>query len=578
MKKIIFTLFLCLSISQINAINLSGNSDEMAANAKEDSRNGQDSAEKTKGLADVSEQLRIFNQLYKTLDLYYVDTLDAAKNITAAINAMLYELDPYTEYYTAKNAKDLNTMTTGKYAGVGALIHYYKAEDRCVIYQLYDGKPAQMAGMKVGDVLLSIDGKDTGKKGSQEVGAYVSSVSNMLRGDANTVATVKVKREGVADTLSIDITRANVQMPSVPYSGMITPEVGYINLNTFTTGCSQEVMQALRGLKEQGATSLVLDLRDNGGGLANEAVKIVNLFVEKGKLILTMKGKTAQANSSYATQNKPEDLHMPLVVLVNGNSASSSEIVCGSLQDLDRAVIVGERTYGKGLVQQPHELPYNGILKLTTSHYYIPSGRCIQALDYSHRAENGEAYRTPDSLTKVFYTEAGRPVRDGGGITPDLVVKDSIPLALAYLRQSDEYFDWLNKYCREHSTISSASEFNLADEDYADFVEYIKSSEFTPESRSKRVIEQLRKILKVEGASEEAENSLKALEANLRPDIDRLLLQNKETMTMLLGADLCDRYYYTAGARENMLQHDIQLDAAVALLQDTARYNALLKP
>ena len=550
MKKIIFALFFCLLTGGIKAQNLS----------------------------NISEQLKIFNQLYKTLDLYYVDTLNAQKNITTAINAMLYELDPYTEYYTAKTAKDLNTMTTGKYAGVGALIHYYKAEDRCVIYQLYEGKPAQMAGLKVGDVLLSIDGKDTGKKGNMEVGSYVSSVSNALRGDANTVAVVKVKRQGVVDTVAVNITRANVQMPSVPYSGMISPEIGYICLSTFTSNCSQDVLQALQELKRQGAKSLILDLRDNGGGLANEAVKIVNLFVEKGKLILKMKGKIAEANTSYATQNKPEDLQMPLVVLVNGNSASSSEIVCGSLQDLDRAVIVGERTYGKGLVQQPHELPFNGVLKLTTSHYYIPSGRCIQALDYTHRAENGEAYRTPDSLTKVFYTEAGRPVRDGGGITPDIMVKDTLPLTLAYLRQSDEYFDWLNKYCAEHSAISPAGEFALSEEDYADFVAYITSSEFTPESRSKRALEQLRNILNAEQATDEAAAALDVLEQSLSPDMKKLLMQNKETMAPLISSDLCDRYYYTAGARQNLLLHDKQLDAAIEILQDTERYKALLKP
>lgn len=548
MKKVFLALSICLSASFLSAQNLS----------------------------NVSQQLKIFNQLYKTLDLYYVDTLDAKKNITTAINAMLYELDPYTEYYTASDAKDLNTMTTGKYAGVGMLIHYYKAEDRCVAYQLFEGKPAQVAGIKVGDILLSIDGKDTGKKGSKDLNTYVSSVSNALRGDPNTIAKVKVKRPGTNDTLEIDVIRANVQMPSVPYSGMVDSEVGYIYLSTFTANCSQDVMQALRSLKARGAKSIILDLRGNGGGLANEAVNIVNLFVEKGKLILKMKGKTADSNLSYATQQKPEDTEIPLTVLVNGSSASASEIVCGSLQDLDRAVIVGERTFGKGLVQQPHELPSDGVLKLTTSHYYIPSGRCIQALDYTHRSSNGEAYRTPDSLTHVFHTEAGRPVRDGGGITPDIIVKDTVPTLLAYLRNSDAYFDYLNSYCHKHPTIAPAGEFALTEEEYSEFVDTIVASGFTPENRSKRVVEQLRTILKAEDASEEAMNNLTTLEQSLKPNIAQNLRQYKDVMSSLIAADLCDRYYYAAGAQQSILRHDKQLDAAIAVLKDSKRYHEIL--
>ena len=546
MKKVCFSLLICLAATAAMAQNLQ----------------------------NASKQLKVFNQLYKTLDMYYVDTLDAEKNITTAINAMLYDLDPYTEYYTAKTARELNTMTTGKYAGVGMLIHYYKAEDRCVAYQLFEDKPAQKAGIKVGDVILSIDGKEMGPKGSKPVNDFTNSVSSALRGDPNTVAHVRVKR--LTDTLDIDITRASVQLPAMPYSGLVDGDVGYIYLSSFTTDCSDDVRQAVRNLKEQGAKSIVLDLRNNGGGLANEAVKIVNIFVEKGKLILKMKGKVAAANTSYATQGIPEDLDIPLAVLVNGASASSSEIVCGSLQDLDRAVIVGERTFGKGLVQQPHELPYDGVLKLTTSHYYIPSGRCIQALDYSHRTDNGEAYRTPDSLTHTFYTEAGRPVKDGGGITPDITVSDTIPALLAYLRNSDEYFDWLNAYCRSHETISPAGEFGISDEDYEAFTDSIVKSGFTPENRSKRVVEQLRKILKAEDASEEAMQNLSTLEESLKPDLAKILAQHKDKMSRCINADICDRYYYSAGAQQNALLHDVQLDAAVAVLKDSKRYKEIL--
>jgi len=529
-------------------------------------------------LAEVSKQLSIFNQLYKSLDQYYVDTLNAEKNITTAINSMLDELDPYTEYYPASNTKDLDQMTTGKYAGVGALIHYYKAADRCCIYQLYEDKPAQKAGLKVGDIILSIDGKDMGTKGSMELADYVSNVSSSLRGDPATTARVVVKRPGVADSLAFDVLRASVQLPSVPYYGMVAPGVGMIYLSSFTTDCSQDVLNAMRELKAQGATSLVLDLRGNGGGLAYEAVKIVNLFVPKGRLILKMKGKYEEANTSYATQNNPEDLKIPLVVLVNGNSASASEITCGSLQDLDRAVILGKRTFGKGLVQQPRELPYGGILKLTTSHYYIPSGRCIQALDYSHRTNDGEAYRTPDSLTHVFYTEAGRPVRDGGGITPDVVVNiDTVPTVISYLGASDEYFDYVTKYVNEHPAISSPADFEFIDEDFDQFVDFIAKSGFTPERTSTKVIEQLRNYLKGEDASPESLNKLKELEESLKPDMATILPNHRERLKQVISSDIVERYYYTRGAIENQSKYDKQLKAAIELLNSPERYAKLLK-
>ena len=530
-------------------------------------------------LGDVSKQLRIFNQLYKTLDEYYVDTLNPEKNISTAVNSMLEDLDPYTEYYTPSSAKDFNTMITGKYAGVGAIIHYYKAADRCVIYQLYEGNPAQKAGLKVGDILLSIDGKDLGKRGKQDINSYTSSVSQKLRGDPNTTITVTVKRPGVDSVISLQVHRAAVQMPCVPYFGMIDGETGYIYLNSFTADCSQDVLSAFQNLKKRGMKKLVFDLRSNGGGSANEAVKIVNMFVPRGKLILTMKGKTPSSNTSYATQSEPQDLQMPLVVLVNGSSASASEITCGSLQDLDRAVILGERTFGKGLVQQTRELPGGAMLKLTTSHYYIPSGRCIQALDYSHRTSSGEAYRTPDSLTSLFHTEAGRPVRDGGGIVPDVVVKsDTMPTALVYLVNSDEYFDWLNSYCLRHPSISQPEEFALSDADYQDLIDSLAHSSFAPEYRSLGVIKQLRSLLKAEEADSLSRCLLDSLERSLKPDISRILIQHKTLMKERISTDICDRYYYNTGAIRNMLTHDPQLKAALSLLGASERYSAILNP
>ncbi len=527
-------------------------------------------------LSEAAKQLSVFNSIYKTLEQYYVDTLDAQKCISTAVRAMLADLDPYTEYYEPKEAKDFTTMTTGKYAGVGALIHYYKKADRCIIQQLYEGQPAAMAGLRDGDIIMSVNGKDFGTKGDKKTETYVSEVSSALRGDPGTVAKVRVQRPGVDDEMEFDVVRAYVQLSPVPCSAMVDNEVGYIYLSSFTTNCSQDVLEALRDLKARGAKALVLDVRNNGGGLANEAVKIVNLFVPRGKLILKMKGKYADANVSYATQNQPEDTEIPLVVLVNGSSASASEITCGALQDLDRAVVMGERTFGKGLVQQPRELPGDGMLKLTTSHYYIPSGRCIQALDYSHKSTDGEVYRTPDSLTHVFYTEAGRPVRDGGGITPDVEVKvDTISTLVAYLSVSDEYFDYVTKYCNEHPTIAPAREFVFDDKDYDDFVQFIVDSKFSPEYQSARQLQSLERLCRAEEMPESTFQKLKELEESMKPDMAEVLPRYKQELIERLTADITDRYYYNSGAIESQFKYDTQLKAAVELLKSD-EYNRLL--
>lgn len=549
MKKIIFTLLVSLAV-----VDVAGQS-----------------------VSEVSKQLNVFNELYKTLVQYYVDTLDTRKNVDTAIKSMLSDLDPYTEYYDANAAKDFSSMTMGKYAGVGAVIHYYKKEDRCVVFELYEGKPAAKSGLRVGDVLLAIDDVDLGVKGSKEMSDYVSSVSSALRGDPETVINVKVRRPGVEEPLVFKVTRASVQLPSVMYSGMLENNVGYVMLTSFTQGCAQEVCEAMNKLKGQGATSFVLDLRDNGGGLAIEAVNLVNLFVPKGKLILKMKGKCPDVNTSYATRNAPEFLGVPLVVLVNSNSASASEITCGSLQDLDRAVVMGERTYGKGLVQQTYLLPNSGMLKATVSHYYIPSGRCIQALDYSHRKDNGEAYRTPDSLTRVFYTEAGREVRDGGGITPDVtVVADSSNAFVAYLCASDEYFDFINDFCSRHETIAPAGEFELTDEEYAEFVDKIVASGFTPEYRSIKLADQLQEMMKAEQLNEESLELFNRLKESLKPKIADVLMKNKKRLKKCLASEICGRYYYQPGVVEHVLKSDKQVAAAVELLSNQARYKDLL--
>ena len=421
----------------------------------------------------ISKNLDIFNSVFKELDLFYVDTIDPEKVISVGIKAMLEQLDPYTVYYPEDQSEDLKMMTTGKYAGIGSVIRFHKKKNHVVIAEPYENMPAAEVGLRAGDVLLEIDGKDLSGKSTSEV-------SDMLRGEAGTSFMLKVERPGTLQPIEFKITRKNVQTPAVPYYGMMDEQVGYILLSSFTENCSRDVRRALIDLKQKGATSLVLDLRGNHGGLMGEAVEILNLFLPKGVEVLSTKGKLKQASSVSKTTKEPLDVSMPLAVLVDEESASASEIVAGALQDLDRAVIVGTRTYGKGLVQIIRDLPYSGNLKITTSKYYIPSGRCVQAINYQNRDAIGRPERIPDSLTHVFHTATGREVRDGGGVTPDIIVKEEkLPTMLYYLVNDDVLFDYATDYCLKNPVIATPETFTLSDEDYADFKEQVKKSDFT---------------------------------------------------------------------------------------------------
>lgn len=526
---------------------------------------------------EVSKHLDIFNSLYRDLDLYYVDTLDAKKAVGDAILYMLDQLDPYTLYYPEDETTDLKEMTTGKYAGIGSPIIYRKDLDRCVFSGPYEGMPAARAGIRSGDVIISIDGKDVGTCGTQEPSDYSAAVSSALRGAPGTTFELKVRRPPHNKYLSFKLTRRTVERPSVGYHCMVSDSVGYVALTGYTDNTTRDLRRAIVELKQQGARRLVLDLRGNPGGLMREAINVVNFFLPKGYEVLTTKGKIREMNKTYKTTEEPLDLRMPLAVLVNYGTASAAEITSGTLQDYDRAVIVGQRTYGKGLVQEPHELPYNTILKLTTSKYFIPSGRCVQAYDFKNRNADGQPRHLPDSLSKDFYTAAGRTVRDGGGITPDVAVEpDSLSPFAAYLAASNELFDYCVQYRNQHNSIAAPSVFALTEAEYQDFVAYIKESGFTYDSRSRRVLDLLRREARREGYTEEIEDELKALEAHFSYDLDRELKHWQPDLKRLLEANIVENFYYERGLTEYMLRHDKELEEALRILNDDALYRKIL--
>ena len=524
----------------------------------------------------VAKNLETFSAIYKYLDLMYVDTLNADEVVGNGINYMLHSLDPYTVYYPADKVKDLDLMISGKYAGIGAIIRYNFAIKNTIIDQPYENMPAAEAGLKKGDIILAIGD-------SSMVGKDVSYVSNRLRGDAGSRFVLTIKRPSTGKKMKFKITRRSIQLPAVPYYGLQDNGVGYLNLNSFTTDCSKDVRRAFLDMKKQGMKSLVFDLRNNGGGSLQEAINIVNMFVPKGITLVKTVGKMERANKEYKTTVEPIDTVMPIVVLVSDETASASEITSGSLQDLDRAVVLGTRTYGKGLVQVSMDLPYNANLKLTTSKYYIPSGRCIQAINYKH-SNGGYTEHVPDSLTHVFHTANGREVRDGGGIKPDIEVQpDSLPNIAFYLtasgRDSTEVMlNWELKYLRTHPTIAPAKNFVISDVDYADFKQAVLKSGFKYDRESKKYLEGLVKLARFEGYYDDAKPEFDALEKKLNHNIAKDLDYNKQTLKQLLTSDLVAAYYYQRGAMENGLQFDKQWKKAIELLNDPAAYKKVLQP
>lgn len=534
---------------------------------KEDDRNFQ-----------ISKNLDIFNSIFKELDMFYVDTVNAEKMIQTGVEGMLSLTDPYTEYYPEEEVSSLKEMTTGKYGGIGAAIRYYEAKDRIAVVEPTEGMPAAEAGVKAGDIILSVGGKEM-VRGDMKPQEFSSKVSEALRGEPGTSFVLKVLRPLKNDStvMEFKITRKNIRTNPVPYYGMVKDSIGYLALSSFTENSAKDFKKAFIELKQKGAKSLIIDLRDNGGGSLSEAVDIVNLYVPKGQEIVVTKGKVRQAQGSYKTQNEPVDTQIPLAVLVNGATASASEIVSGSLQDLDRAVVIGSRTFGKGLVQTIRPLPYNGTLKVTTSKYYIPSGRCIQAIDYAKKNADGSVARTPDSLTTVFHTAAGREVRDGGGIRPDIEVKgDKIPNIVFYLMNDDLIFDYATQYCWDHPTLASVDDFKLTDADYEAFKKLVKSRNFTYDRQSEKMLKSLKEIAEFEGYMTEAAEEFKALEKKLNHNLDRDLDYFAKPIKEYISQEIVTRYFYQRGAAMERLKDDTDLEEAIKVLQNPVRYREIL--
>lgn len=521
----------------------------------------------------VAKNLEVFNAIYKNLDLLYVDKLPADTVIGNAVDAMLESLDPYTEYYPQAKGKDLKMLMTGKYAGVGALIRYSPKYKNVFIDEPYENMPAANAGLRKGDLILAIDDLSMEGKTTQFV-------SDHLRGDAGTTFMIKIRRPSTGKIMKLKITRGAIKMPAVPYYGLLDSGIGYINLNQFTEDCSKDFRRAFVEMKKNGMHKLIVDLRNNGGGLESEAVNIVNLFVPKDVTIVSNHGKVKRLDRDYKTTAEPIDTVIPIVVLVNNNTASSSEITAGALQDLDRAVIMGTRTYGKGLVQTTVDLPYNGKMKLTTHKYYIPSGRCIQAVNYRHD-RGGSTEHVPDSLSKVFHTLHGREVRDGGGIKPDLeVAPDTASNIQTYLMSvidsTETVLDYIVSYVAKHPTIANPSAFELSDEDYEAFKQHVLKSGFKYDGVSEKILKELVKTAKFEGYYNDAKPEFDAIENKLKHNVAKDLDYNRDRIMQALASTIVSIYYYQRGTIEYTLKHDKQIKAAQKLLDNPAKYKEIL--
>ncbi len=517
----------------------------------------------------INKNLSIFNSLLRELDIFYVDTLNYDKMMKSTIDNMLEKLDPYTVYLPEEETDDLKFMTTGEYAGIGALI--MRKDKEIIVSEPYEGMPAQRNDIRAGDIILEIDGGNIS-------GMTVSEVSNRLKGTPNTAIKLKLMRPGDKKPIEKSFLREKIQVNPVKYYAALSDKVGYVLLSEFTDRAAIEVKNAVSELiKTNKIESLVLDVRNNGGGLVDEAVKIVGYFEPKGTEVVTTKGKNGESDRTYRTPIDPIFADLKLVILANRSSASASEILAGSIQDLDRGVIVGERTYGKGLVQNIRPVGYGGHLKVTTAKYYIPSGRCIQAIDYSHRNEDGSVGHIPDSLTTEFKTRNGRKVRDGGGIVPDTITKDERKLNIAYyIYAQNLYFDFATQYVLQHKNIASPAEFKLTDEDFKTFTDYLIEKKFTYTSQTEKYYTELFDMAKYEGLDKRSADEFTALKAKLVPDISKSIEENKKDIIDLLSLEIIKRYYFQKGEIQFSLRTDKDLKAALELLKPDGSYSKML--
>lgn len=529
-----------------------------------------DAQEKKDNRFEVSKHLEIFNALVKEVEMFYVDTVDVEKTVRRGIDAMLGGLDPYTEYYPEQDMDQLQFMTTGEYGGIGSYIRERK-EGGVYIVEPFEGMPAALAGLKAGDRILAVDTVDVTKASSDKV-------SSLLKGTPNTKLILKVQSPYDKKPRKIELVRKQILENQVTYYGVRGDGVGYIYLKGFTDKSTQEVKNAFEDLKKNHQIkSLVLDLRNNGGGLLESATQIVGMFVPKGKEVVSTKSKISQWDRTYRTANEPLDTVMPMAILINGGSASAAEIVSGALQDMDRAVLIGQRSFGKGLVQSTRSLPYNGNLKVTMSKYYIPSGRCIQQMDYSHRNPDGSVGAIPDSLTSVFYTAKGRPVRDGGGITPDIKIEEpEQPTLMFYLMTDFIVTDFVAEWSQKHKKIAPPETFVVTDEDFEAFKQYAKAKNFTYDRQSEKILKNLKEVAKIEGFLEQDSTLFDALSAKLIPDLERDFDRNKERIKEVLASEIMKRYYYQKGDLIQSLRDDKVLEKALEVLNDPALYEKTL--
>lgn len=522
---------------------------------------------------EVSKNLEIFNAMVKEMEMFYVDTIDVDKTIRRGIDAMLGGLDPYTEYFPEQEMGDFKQMVTGEYGGIGAYIRQRNERGHAMIIEPFEGMPAAEAGLKAGDEILAIDTTDVRLFKNEKV-------SELLKGVPNSKMTLTIQRPGEKKPRKIDIVRKQVQINQVTWYGVRGDGIGYIYLKSFTDKSAQEVKDAFLDLKNNHQIKgLILDLRNNGGGVLESAVQIVGMFVPKGSVVLSTKSKYSQLDRTYRTTSEPIDTEIPLVVMVNGNSASASEIVSGSLQDMDRAILIGQRSFGKGLVQSTRDLPYNGSLKVTISKYYIPSGRCIQQLDYTHRRADGSVAAIPDSLTTIFHTANGRPVRDGGGVRPEFEVKeDKLPTMMYYLAVDTVFTDFITTWVQQHKTIPSVEEFSVSDEDFESLKAYAKEKNFTYDRQSEKALKNLKEVAEFEGYLEEDSTWFKELETKLTPDLNRDFDRFKKEVKRLMESEIAKRYYYQKGELLAGLKEDEVLKKALEVLGDEALYKETLKP